>query len=113
MCTLLCFAITIVGTMALFKFFTTWDGCTTNKIFIGINAGLSLFLSVISVLICCGPSKRDKYLFQLIVMLFLMANCDNRRNTFCLTTVGYHISLYNLLDVDGRVEYSKRADSIS
>lgn len=46
-------------------------------------------------------------------MMFLMVNCENRRNTFCLTTVGYHISLYNLLDVDGRVEYSKRADSIS
>ncbi len=56
MCTLLCFAIIIVGTMALFSFFTTWDGRTTNKIFIGINAGLCLFLSVVSVLICCGPS---------------------------------------------------------
>ncbi|XP_046645021.1 serine incorporator 5-like [Daphnia pulicaria] len=64
MCTLLCFAITIVGTMALFKFFTTWDGCTTNKIFIGINAGLSLFLSVISVLICCGPRETHSALLQ-------------------------------------------------
>lgn len=57
MCTLLCFAISVIGIMALFSYFTTWEGCTTNKIFIGINAGLCLFLSVVSALICCGPSK--------------------------------------------------------
>lgn len=76
MCTLLCFAISIIGTMALFSFFTTWEGCTTNKIFIGINAGLCLFLSVVSALICCGPSNK-------IDMLL----CDSSIN-HCIRTIG-------------------------
>lgn len=53
---LLCYTITVVGTMALFTFFTTSDGCTSNKIFIGINAALCFLLSVISALMCCGKS---------------------------------------------------------
>ncbi|XP_045030738.1 serine incorporator 5 [Daphnia magna] len=64
MCTLLCFAISVIGIMALFSYFTTWEGCTTNKIFIGINAGLCLFLSVVSALICCGPRETHSALLQ-------------------------------------------------
>ncbi len=75
LCTILCFAITVVGTMALFSFFTTWEGCTANKIFIGINAALCLLLSVISALICCGPSTYEDIRVWVVSFLhWLIAN---------------------------------------
>jgi len=64
LCTLMCYTITAVGVIVLLKFFTSWENCMTNKLFIGINAGLCLLISVLSVLTCCGRNDTHIALLQ-------------------------------------------------
>lgn len=68
-CTLLCYTITALGTVVLFSLFTSWNGCASNKIFIGVNAFLCILLSVISALTCCGPSKISYFLNVCLIEL--------------------------------------------
>ncbi len=52
--TLLFYGLAVLGVTLLLRFFTTWQECTTNKLFIAINAGLCLLLSALTLLTCCG-----------------------------------------------------------
>jgi len=63
-CTMLCYSIATLGTLVLFNLFTSWNGCASNKIFIGINAFLCVLLSVVSALTCCGPKETHSALLQ-------------------------------------------------
>jgi len=67
-CTILCYTIATLGTLVLFNLFTSWNGCSSNKVFIGINAFLCVLLSVISALTCCGPKETHSALLQAGIM---------------------------------------------
>ena len=116
MCTIFCFAITVVGTMALFSFFTTWEGCTANKIFIGVNAALCLLLSVISALICCGPSMMS-WPFPYSIFSSLTHRQFplgyRRRNSLSRAPSEYNLSVYYLLDMDGRFVSTEGTGSVA
>lgn len=49
-CALIIYIIVVVGVLMLIQSFTKWEGCITNKIFIGVNSGLCLLCSFISIL---------------------------------------------------------------
>ncbi|XP_067145254.1 serine incorporator 5-like isoform X2 [Centruroides vittatus] len=58
-CALVIYTMVVIGVLMLLQSFTKWEGCTINKIFIGVNSGLCLLCSFISVLPVVEKSTGD------------------------------------------------------
>lgn len=56
-CALVIYTAVVVGVVLIAQNYTRIEGCRTNKIFIGVNAGLCLLCSFISIMPCVEKSK--------------------------------------------------------
>ena len=119
MCTLACYTVSVVGVILLLKYFTSWDDCIKNKLFISINAALCIMLSVVSALKCCGSSKLSPHQLphavgRVFIALLFAIGC--RGDTFFAHVPSANVHsecLHCLSDVDGAVECAERARRIA
>ncbi|KFM76328.1 Serine incorporator 3, partial [Stegodyphus mimosarum] len=58
-CSMVIYTAVIIGIVMIAQNYTRAEGCTTNKIFIGINGCLCLFCSFISVMPCVEKNTGD------------------------------------------------------
>ncbi|KAL3866361.1 hypothetical protein ACJMK2_043666, partial [Sinanodonta woodiana] len=63
-CSSLFYLVAIGGAILLFFSYTRWNGCTTNQVFIGVNAGLCAILSFITLLPVTQSRNRNAGLLQ-------------------------------------------------
>ncbi|KAK7115799.1 probable serine incorporator [Littorina saxatilis] len=67
LCSIVFFAICVVGVLALFWFYARED-CQTNQVFLGVNAGLCVLVSLITVLPCVSKRNENASLLQASVI---------------------------------------------
>ena len=65
--TLIAYSITTGGLIWMAVFYTQKDGCMENKILLGVNGGLCLLMSVVSI----SPSVRDRK-YEIRTSLFIL-----------------------------------------
>ncbi|CAM1295097.1 SERINC5 (predicted) [Pycnogonum litorale] len=74
-CAFFIYGLVVVGTIFLASMFTTFYGCLQNKILVGVNGGLCIICSVISVLPCVEKNTGDSragLLQSSIITLYVM-----------------------------------------
>lgn len=80
-CSFILMAAAVAGFVLLFFYYTKWDSCVENKIFIGVNAGLCFILTLISILPCMKRCKSPTNGLCLGKGIFVIVWCQYNANS--------------------------------